>query len=242
MKPTFPLTLLFVLFFASAFSQTFQNPYVETVGDRLCFITKVEFTRQHTIISFEHLNNNNGWIRLSPNIHLKTSDGKKYNYIKAEGISIAPAKDQFTEGEEKRAFTVYFQPLPKNVKVFDILEAVPGSRYDFNFYGVNIARKRTSDVQQPHFGEMNTDNVFLERPTPPISPDFMNGMGDMYKNILKSSIEASVSYFKQPGVLKELAKLNKTYYDALIAEGFTKEQALQILISTSFIPKSPVGN
>lgn len=241
MKPTFLFTFFLVLSFASVFSQTYQNPYVESVGDRLCFITKVEYTKQHTIVSFEHLNNNNGWIRLAQNIHIKTPEGKRYNYIKSEGISIAPAMDHFTEGENKRAFTVYFEPLPKKVKVFDILEVVPGSRYDFNFYGVNIEKKRTSDEQTAHFSEdkQHSTEVTL---TPPSPHDFMNGMGDMYKNILKSSIEASLNYFKQPGVLKELAKLNKTYYDALIAEGFTREQALQILISTSFIPKAPVGN
>jgi len=240
MKFTFPLTLLFILFFSSAFSQTYETPYVESVGDRICYITKVEFTKQYTIVSFEHLNNN-GWIRLDRNIHIKTPDSKRYKYIKSEGISIAPETYNFKEGETRHAFTVYFEPLPKSVKVFDILEVEPGSRFDFNFYGVDIKKKRTSDEQAPHFPEdkrITTETIL----TPPPPADFMNKLGDMYKDIYKSSIEASINYFKQPNVMKELAQLSKAYYDALLAEGFTKDQALQILISTSFVPKVAGGN
>lgn len=239
MKFTLPLSILFVLFFNAAFSQTYEKPYVASVGDRICYITKVEYTKQYTVVSFEHLNNN-GWIRLDRNIHIKTPDNKRYNYIKSEGISIAPEMYYFKEEEEKHAFTVYFEPLPKSVKVFDILEAVPGSRYDFNFYGVDINRKRISDEQVSHFIE---DKVVTETIlTPPPPEDFMNRMGDMYKEVFKSSIEASLNYFKQPHVMKDLAKLSKAYYDALLAEGFTKDQALQILTSTSFVPKTAGGN
>lgn len=240
MKSIYLLTFLFSLLFSAGFAQTYEKPHVETVGDRICFITKVEYAKQYTIVSFEHLNNK-GWINLNPTIHIKTPDNKRYNYIKSDGISIAPENYSFKEGEKKHSFTVYFEPLPKSVKIFDILEVEPGNRFVFNFYGVNVAKKRTSDEQITHFPEDYTTTVeAMLTPGPPAN--FMNQFGDMYKDIFKSSIEASLNYFKQPNVMTDMAKMSKAYYDALIAEGFTKEQALQILISTSFMPKVVGGN
>lgn len=227
MKLILLIPSLLILFFNTAFSQSYENPYVESVGDRLCYITKVEFTKQYTIVSFEHLNNKS-WIRLSKDIKINTTDDKSYHYIKSEGISIAPDVYNFKEGEEKHAFTVYFEPLPKSTKIFDVLEVEPGTKFDFNFYGVNIQKKRTSDTQIAHFKTTDVTDVVISAPYP---NDFMaNGLQEMFQ----SSMEASVNYFKQPKVMKEQAELRKAFYDALVTEGFTSEQAMQILISTSF--------
>lgn len=230
MKFTFVIPCFFILFFNSAFAQTYENPYVESVGADICYITKVEFTKQYTIVSFEHLNNNNGWIRLSPDIKIKTPENLSYAYVKSEGISIAPEMYYFKGDEGKHAFKVYFKPLPKNTKIFDIIEVEPGSRFDFNFYGVNIGKNRISEKQTSHFPK-NTEVVLASPPPAPFSGNFMF---NAFKDIYKTSIEASVNYFKQPDVMKEQAHMRKAFYDALVVEGFTKEQAMQILIATSF--------
>ena len=230
MKFTFLFSCLFIALFHTALAQTFEKPDVESVGDRLCYITKVELNKQYTIISFEHLNNN-GWIRLSDHIQIKTPENKNYPYIKSEGISIAPEMYHFKAGEQKHAFKVYFAPLPKDTKIFDVIEVEPGTKFDFNFYGVNLEKQRTSDTQNPHFQTRET--TVLLSPPPPL--DLSAGLtANSFKDIYQSSIQGLTDYFKQPEVLKEQAHLRKAFYDALVAEGFTSEQAMQILVSTAF--------
>ncbi|MES2277622.1 MAG: hypothetical protein V4592_16475 [Bacteroidota bacterium] len=65
----------------------------------------------------------------------------------------------------------------------------------------------------------------------------MNSMGPMMSNMAKSLMDAQLDYYKQPGKLEEIAKLNKQYFDALVKEGFTNDQALKIITSDSFLPK-----
>nr|WP_294898535.1 hypothetical protein [uncultured Pedobacter sp.] len=231
MKFTFLFACFCILLFHSAFAQTYEKPYVESVGDRLCYITKVEFTKRNTIVSFEHLNNK-GWIRLSDHIQIRTPENKSYHYIKSEGISIAPEMYHFKADEQKHAFTVYFEPLPKNTKIFDVIEVEPGSKFDFNFYGINLEKQRTTDLQIPHFQAREiTDTVLVSPPPPPFSAGFT---ANSFKEIYQSSLQGLTDYFKQPEVLKEQAHLRKAFYDALLAEGFTSEQAMQILVSTPF--------
>jgi hypothetical protein len=66
----------------------------------------------------------------------------------------------------------------------------------------------------------------------------MNSFGPMMSNMAKSLMDAQLDYYKQPGKLEEIAKLNKQYFDALVKEGFTNDQALKIITSDSLLPKS----
>ncbi len=234
MKAKLFLTSLVSILCSFGFAQTYVDPYVESVGDRICFITKVEVTKQNTIVSFEHLNNN-GWIRLDPGIFIRTNTGKKLNYLKSEDIALVPDQYNFAPGEQKHAFKVYFEPLPKKVKEFDVIEVESGGQYDFNFYGVNLNKKRTSDSQKPHFTERTIQTEVVLTPPPPV--DMTTGFAEMYK----AAIDPYLNYLKQPKKLKELAQINKAYYDALVEVGFSKEQALQILISTSLFPNANGG-
>lgn len=68
----------------------------------------------------------------------------------------------------------------------------------------------------------------------------MNSFGPMMSNMAKSMMDAQLEYYKQPGKVEEIAKLNKQYFDALVKEGFTADQALKIITSDSFLPKSNV--
>ena len=65
----------------------------------------------------------------------------------------------------------------------------------------------------------------------------MNSMGPMISNMAKSMMDAQLEYYKQPGKLVEIAKLQKQYFDALVKEGFTEDQALKIITSDSLLPK-----
>ena len=222
-----PYLALFILLVSSltSFAQVILNPYVETVDDQLCYITKIETTDKFTIVSFEH-KNNLGWVRLGDKIYIETPDHTKYEYIKSEGIPLAPEKHEFKENEESLNFKVFFKALPNHTKSINIIENA-GDRYSFNFYGVDLSKSRTSDVQQPHTPLAQTPSARSDFPGA-----MLNAIGPAYNMLMKSILNSSLEYYNEPGKLAELAKLNKNYFEALRKEGFTKKQALQIMASS----------
>jgi hypothetical protein len=85
------------------------------------------------------------------------------------------------------------------------------------------------------------DSVKIKPDKDPFGPNgmmgMMNSMGPMMGNMAKAMMDAQLEYYKQPGKLEEIAKLTKQYYNALLKEGFSEDQALKIVISDSFLPK-----
>lgn len=59
----------------------------------------------------------------------------------------------------------------------------------------------------------------------------------MVSNMSKTIMDTQLEYYKQPNKLAEIAKLNKAYFDALLQEGFTRDDALKIITSNSILPK-----
>jgi hypothetical protein len=234
-------TFLLAWISSTVFSQSVVKPYVESVGDRLCYINKIEHTKDYTIISFEHLNNDNGWISLNPSIKIKASDEKEYFFVKAEGIPLNPKHHQFTESEKKHAFKVFFQRVHLNIKRFDVIEVESGSKYDFNFYGVDLTRKRLSDIQVAHHFENDSIEPaevvsYGQSVVDSVASDGNFDFGNMFKNIYSNTIDSYIKYLKTPGKLNEIAKLNKEYFDALVGVGFTREEAMQLLTANPVIP------
>lgn len=79
-------------------------------------------------------------ISFQPGSFLKTSDGKKCKFLKAENIPTAPNR-QDTEPGKKYFFKVYFEKLPKGYESIDLIEndldANDGMTY-WNFEGISI--------------------------------------------------------------------------------------------------------
>lgn len=231
MKKPYLILLILLITSITSFAQVIINPYVETVDDQLCYITKIETTDKFTIVSFEH-KNNQGWVRLGTKIYIETPDHTKYEYVKSEGIPIAPEKHEFKEGEESLKFKVFFKPLPKNTKSINIIENA-GDRYSFNFYGVDLEKSRTSDFQRPHTPIAQAPLSKSDFPGAMLS-----AIGPAYNMLMKAILNTSLEFYNEPGKLAELAKLNKNYFEALRKEGFTKKQALKIMTSS---PLSKIG-
>lgn len=64
----------------------------------------------------------------------------------------------------------------------------------------------------------------------------MQMMTPMLGQMAKSMMEAELNILAAPDTAKKLASFTKNYYDALIRQGFTKEDALKITMSAG-IPK-----
>ena len=63
-------------------------------------------------------------------------------------------------------------------------------------------------------------------------------MGPMMGQMMEAMMEGMLRVMARPENADRLATFTKNYYDALIRRGFTKDQALQIVIATG-IPRMP---
>lgn len=83
---------------------------------------------------------NNSTISFQPTSYLKTSDGKRYKFIKAMDIPTAPNRKDVEPGK-KYFFKVYFEKIPKGFENVDLIENDNDRADNFtywNFFGINI--------------------------------------------------------------------------------------------------------
>jgi hypothetical protein len=57
----------------------------------------------------------------------------------------------------------------------------------------------------------------------------MNQMGPMYETMARAMFEGTLKALDQPENVERFAAFSRHYYEALIKQGFTKEEALQIV-------------
>ena len=239
MKKTLILPLLLLTTCLSSFAQTIVNPLVEGQDDWSSTITKIETDKQFTTVSFEYTaNSDNSWAQLNKEIYIQTDQGNEhYDYVKSENIAMVPAKHTFAKAGDKLTFKVYFKKIPQAAKSIDIIERA-GRRHDgitfFNFYNVSLTQSLPAGTTQ----RVKVTDVVLTPPPPLIdnATEMANTM-NMYRNITIATTDAKIAYYKQPGKITEIVKLNKQYFDALKKEGFTDDQALKILISERLLPQ-----
>ncbi len=254
MKKALILSAFFSIICIASFAQSILNPQVGTKDDPFCKITKIETDKLYTAVSFEATaDGDSSWIQLNKEIYIQTNvDNTHYNYVKSENIAIVPQpKHLFKKAGDKFEFKVYFQKIPPTSKTIDVIERA-GNNYDgsyyFNFYNVSLTESelpaKITDVEitgpgggSPFLspgngaGGMNGD---------PFSS--MGGIGGMYKSMMKSMMDAQIAYYKEPGKMAEIAKLNKQYFDALVKEGFTADQALKLAAASGLGPKASLSD
>jgi len=88
-----------------------------------------------------------GWIRISKDTFVRDKKTqKKYKLIHAENIPIAPTNHHFKTTNDWTYFSLSFEPIPESVKLFDLIEAEPGDRTDFNFYDIRLNSKTAIEI------------------------------------------------------------------------------------------------
>ncbi len=120
---------------------TFIYPKIASRDDSKLYIEKVTLDPNYTILDMvsynggEYINctmNRNAYIM---------ANGKKYNLIKAEGISYKPTYTDYPNWESGRevslAFKLYFPPLPKGITTFDFMET-PSSTDGWQIKGIEL--------------------------------------------------------------------------------------------------------
>jgi len=77
-----------------------------------------------------------------------------------------------------------------------------------------------------------TRPVAAQQPTAPNPEQMQQMMGPMMAQMATVMLEATFTALAKPENTERLADFTRHYYDALIKRGFTKEEALQIVIGT----------
>jgi OOP family OmpA-OmpF porin len=153
------LRYLFFFFFLlslDSFAQkiTTLSPYIEQQSQPDVMLTKVELTKDYTILHFtfefsrrrqslEELilgQRSSQFIEVDPNCRLyePKNTSRKYRFIKAEGIPVAPQQRTVYPGDIVK-FSVYFERLEPGIEVFDMFEGRDaGTKRFWNYYGVHI--------------------------------------------------------------------------------------------------------
>lgn len=76
--------------------------------------------------------------------------------------------------------------------------------------------------------------------TPPSQADItkqMNDMGPVFGNMALSMLQARLAALADPKTTEQLAKFSRNYFNALVAQGFSEDQALKIVTSVG-VPSS----
>lgn len=241
MKKIFISLSILLITSLAAFSQNIVNPQIDQNEDPNTKITSVETNSLFTIVHFETAaEGDSAWTQLNKEIYIQTDvDKKHYGFVKAEGIPMFPAKHYLKTSKGKLPFTVFFEKIPSSSKSIDIIERA-GISYSgetfFNFYGVSLTQK--ADAASLHQGSLFLNNNSTSNGMNGI----MAAMAPMYNTLATSMMNAQLDFYKQPGKLEEVAKLNKQYYDALITAGFTADQAIKIITSEGLLPKTNLGS
>ena len=158
-------------------AQTTLNPRVDDQYSREVKITRVELKGKLTVLSMRYRlsndklrnnqpdrpqvpfpfpqlgNGNNYWISFEPKSYL-SAQGKRYRFVKAEGIPLSPEQMRVYPDEEVM-FKVYFERLDRGVEKIDLYEGRNGDgnrMVYWNFYGIRIknpAPVEEQDVPPP---------------------------------------------------------------------------------------------
>ena len=88
-----------------------------------------------------------GWVRIANNTFIRDNKTKlKYKLLRAENIPIAPNHHHFKTTHEWLYFSLYFEPIPDNTRLIDLIETEQGDETDFNFFNIELTPKNSLEI------------------------------------------------------------------------------------------------
>lgn len=140
------LFISLLLFAKPLFSQTYNNPSVESKTEKNVFIKSVVTNNYNTTINFYFTNTTSS----ATTIWLNTpghddelyiyADGEYYSLISTSGIGNEDNKTSL-DPNERIEFSAKFEKIPSGTTSFDLIEGENGT---WNFYGVRLGNKKSS--------------------------------------------------------------------------------------------------
>lgn len=238
-------------------AQVTLNPRVESQYSNEIKITRVELKGNFTVFSMKYkLNSRKGtgeddyerpqlpfpfpplggrssndfFVSFEPKSYLiAAGSGKKFRFVKAEGVPLSPEQMTVYPGEEV-FFKVYFERLERGIEKFDLYEGKNGGKTVFwNFYGIRIknpAPNQVNELPPPVIAKKDPEppivkkNPEPEQPPqkPVISSVLVSGLVMDAKT--KKPIDAKIVYQLSPGQKKvDSTKANDGAYRMKLSAG-----------------------
>lgn len=108
-----------------------------------------EFTRVDFGYSARWFYDKGGWIRIAPHTYIEVAETKKqYKLTRAEGIPIAPTQHYFESTKDWQFFSLFFEPIPLEGSVINIIEEVNPDSNDFNYYGIDLVINKGNRIRE----------------------------------------------------------------------------------------------
>ena len=118
-----------------------KNPVILRV------VLSYEFTRIDFGYAAPWIYNKGGWIHIAPQTFIQVkSINERFKLTKAINIPIAPDRIDFESTEDWRVFSLYFEPIPINDCMIEIIEDENPDENNFNYYNIDL--KNVKDVEQ----------------------------------------------------------------------------------------------
>lgn len=114
-------------------------------------ILRVLVTNEFTRIDFGYTTpwyyEKGGWIKISSKSYLQIEGiTTKYCLKEAVGIPLAPKRINFKSTEDWQFFYIYFEPIPQNDCVLNMIEAEKPTSNDFNYYGIVLKMEEGIEI------------------------------------------------------------------------------------------------
>jgi hypothetical protein len=114
-------------------------------------LLRIEMSPDFTKVDFGYQTNDDyfrgGWVRIDQATFIRNqSSNKKYQLIRAENIPIAPDQHHFSTIKDWLYFSLYFQPLPLEDIVVDLIEDESDDKNNFNYYQIQLKREQAIEV------------------------------------------------------------------------------------------------
>jgi hypothetical protein len=123
------------------FNKMIPNPIIKKKSNINTEIRGVEITDEFTAIHICYQNTKydyGGWYSMDRTAYIRDkSTGRKYKLIAAENCAISPQKTAI-EKDEKKIFTLYFEPIPSATREIDFIES---DNSTWKFYGIKLVEK-----------------------------------------------------------------------------------------------------
>jgi len=236
-----------LLFPASLFAQSIKQPMISSSEDPSTNITEINTTAQNTVVTFKYTSPAKGaWVQLNKSMYLQDANGEeRYEYLRSEGIPLRPEKLVTNADNQEVTFKVYFKKLKPDTKEINVIERArsihemnDGINF-LNFYRVSLQNSRpagnSTDANRVDVMVMPPPSVQSLDYSPVIKGDMEASMGPMMSKMYTSMLTSQLAIYDNPEITAQLARITKSYYDALIKVGFPADAALKIIIAKPLV-------
>ena len=139
------ITVLFALLSCGKGKVVWEDPIIGYSQQNNISISKVVITDEKTEVHMNIHYPSMSWFRFAKETYID-ADGKRYAAIGSDSIILG--EETYTDSETwRKNFILYFEPLPKKTKLFDLLEGT--NKGDYKFFNIRPQEEKLLEAEIP---------------------------------------------------------------------------------------------